>query len=69
MENTDLAKSVRIFVDASGSVIDVRPLAVLPDDAGAVEAIAWMLKLTTFNPAKRQGANVGTCKDIEFNIH
>lgn len=65
---TGLPLRLRLQVDATGTVTAVDVLECADEDRPFAEALAALLRRTPHIPARRQGRDVASVKDIELNF-
>jgi hypothetical protein len=59
---------LRLFVDSKGSVVDVKIVRALPRDEDAAALLVQIWERVGFVPARRQGAEVASYQDVEFEL-
>ncbi len=59
---------LRLFVDSKGSVVDVKIIRALPTDEDAAALLVQIWERVGFVPARRQGAEVASYQDVEFEL-
>lgn len=68
IQRTGLPVKLRIYINLFGKVDTIERLSNLEQDEEFLARLEYLLKKTTFLPAKKDGTSVNSVQDVEFSI-